>query len=380
MAGEKENEGTGGAPAAGGDTGGAENGPEIVVEIEGEASAAPASGGAPASGDEGAPEGGESGAEGGDEEGDGEPADGQPPRRRGPHKRRTGAYWQQKAREQQETAQRLADENTRLKSEMDGAKVKLTEADKTNWAHYEARVTAELAAAEKAAEEAIAGGDPKTIAAANKMLAMKASEQGQIDAWKASQPKVEKKAGGEVEKPNDGDGKQVERQPMRAAPNPVRDAWIASNPWFDNRADEFDPEMQQEAVSYAQIVERRLIRQGRENEVGKKTYFEEINKHMTQEFPDVFQNTRRMPNMSGGGNVGVAPPVRGNGGAGGGGGSGSSIKIKLTAEQRDFAINNARNGAVKGPNGEKLTDDQAVARFARKIHEDQLAQKAQKTG
>lgn len=340
--------------------GGGADGPEIEVEIEGEEAPAAA-----------APAAAVAKPQDGDGDGAEEDAEGQPPRQRGPHKRRTAAFYQQKAQAEASERQRLAAENEELKRAMSAKDQKLTEADQANMTQYAARIAAELASAERETEEAIASGDPKAIAAANRKLAMKASEQGNIDAWRANQPKADapKPAERPAEQP-----KPAERQEMRPVPNPVRDAWIASNSWFDNGSEDFDPEMQTEAVSYAQIVERRLVRQGRAAEVGTKSYFEEINKHMTQEFPDVFQNTARIPRMTAGAN-GIAPPVRGTPGGGGGGGSGS-IKVKLTAEQRDFAINNARNGAVKGPNGERLSDDQAVARFARQLHADQQRQKA----
>jgi hypothetical protein len=339
--------------------GGADGAPEIEIEIEGE--------GAPEGGEAPAPATAAAKPQDGDGDVTEEDPEGQPVRQRGPHKRRPASFYQQKLQAEASERQRLATENEELKRAMSAQATKLTEADAVNMTQYAARIAAELATAERETEEAISSGDPKAIAAANRKLAMKASEQGNIDAWRANQPKADapKPAERQAEPPRPAD-----RQEMRPVANPVRDAWISSNPWFDNGSQDFDPEMQTEAVSYAQIVERRLIRQGRAEDVGKKAYFEEINKHMTQEFPDVFQNTTRMPRMTAGAN-GIAPPVRG--GPGNGGGGSGSIKVRLTAEQRDFAINNARNGAVKGPNGERLTDEQAVVRFARKLHEDQQA-------
>jgi hypothetical protein len=158
---------------------------------------------------------------------------------------------------------------------------------------------------------------------------------------------------------------QKQVQP-RAEPQPTLEprtaGWIQKNEWFQPQSPEFDPEMHEEATLYARRVERRYRSEGRDSEIGGVDYFTEIDRHMRKEYPDAFSAvstpSKRTPPMSRESNVAPvqrnAPNQQGK----------NSTTVRLTADQRRMAHQLAQSGAIRNPDGSRMTPVQGERHYA----------------
>ena len=158
---------------------------------------------------------------------------------------------------------------------------------------------------------------------------------------------------------------QKQVQP-RAEPQPTLEprtaGWIQKNEWFQPQSPEFDPEMHEEATLYARRVERRYRSEGRDDEIGGVDYFTEIDRHMRKEYPDAFSAvstpSKRTPPMSRESNVAPvqrnAPNQQGK----------NSTTVRLTADQRRMAHQLAQSGAIRNPDGSRMTPVQGERHYA----------------
>jgi hypothetical protein len=158
---------------------------------------------------------------------------------------------------------------------------------------------------------------------------------------------------------------QQQVQP-RAQPQPTLEprtaGWIQKNEWFQPQSPEFDPEMHEEATLYARRIERRYRSEGRDDEIGGVDYFTEIDRHMRKEYPDAFSTvstpSKRTPPMSRESNVAPvqrsAPNQQGK----------NSATIRLTADQRRMAHQLAQSGAIRNPDGSRMTPAQGERYYA----------------
>lgn len=144
---------------------------------------------------------------------------------------------------------------------------------------------------------------------------------------------------------------------------PTTAQWIQKNEWFQPNTPSFDPEMHEEATLYARRVERRYRAEGREADIGSVAYFTEIDRHMRTEFPDAFEDAappkKAAPPMTR--DKTVTPVSRA---APEGAAQKNSKTIRLTADQRKMAHQLAESGAVKKPNGARMTPAEAERYYA----------------
>jgi hypothetical protein len=280
------------------------------------------------------------------------------------------------ARQFQSEAQRLAAENESLKAQM---ATKDTERQTVNAAAmdtHEARWKSERELARREMIDAKNAADPAKEADAIGRLSRAESELGNIEAWKASQPKKLNGAA-PVEQPKPAAQPQGNGQGQPVTVSPEIQAWVEQNLWAvnDERNAQFDPEMANYMANQANILEMRMRRQGRVNEIGTKTYFDEIDRMMREEFPDRFDdseeedvpeqprpraqpqpaarpaNQRQAPQMQ---RQPAAPVAPASASAGQQAPRGQAKTVQLTAEARQFAHQMAANGALRYPPGHKL--------------------------
>ncbi len=171
-------------------------------------------------------------------------------------------------RQMSEAAQRLFEENQRLKNDIGNL-------SQSGMVNYERGLNAEQKLAQIQLEDAIKAEDAKAQAAAQGEVARIASELNDVKAWKAQNP---------TKTPEQQQQAPQQQQPVKLA-EPVKN-WIDSHSWFDERNEDYDEDMHFEAVEFARILEARLIRQGKQAEINTKPYFDKIDQHMVQEFPD----------------------------------------------------------------------------------------------
>lgn len=157
---------------------------------------------------------------------------------------------------------------------------------------------------------------------------------------------------------------QVKAEPTQAQPTlePRTAQWIQKNAWFQPQSEDFDPEMHEEATLYARRIERRYRAEGRDDEIGGVDYFTEIDRHMRKEFPDAFTTaptpSKKAPPMARDSNV--APVQRSAPGQP----SKNTKSVRLTADQRRMAHQLAQSGAIRKPNGGRMTELEAEKYYA----------------
>ena len=222
--------------------------------------------------------------------------------------------------------------------------------------HYEKRIHGQADVIKQQLIDAHSIGDSEKIVELQQEFYKLQSDLNGIESWKAQQeltPPEPKKA----------------TQPQPAAQptlEPRTADWIGKNTWFQPQSSDFDPEMHEEATIYARRIERRYRSEGREDEIGGLDYFTEIDRHMKGEFPDAFSErsvpSKRVPPMSRESNV---APVQRTGTPGQP--TKQSMVFRLTANQRQMSHQLAASGAIKNPDGSRMTEAQAEKAYAIQI-------------
>lgn len=220
--------------------------------------------------------------------------------------------------------------------------------------HYEQRLKREESFIKAQLQDAMAVGyTEQQIELQNQLFQVKNDLSG-VDTWRKQ---AEAQAAAEAAKPApEPKGEQrPSQQQVTLEPNTA--AWIQRNTWFQPQSEDFDAEMHEEATLYAKRLERRLKADGREDEIGGKDYFREIDSHIRTEFPDAFDDPKPVkkaaPPMRRESNVAAvtrsAPESQG----------GKSRTIRLSADERRMAHNMADSGAYRKPNGQRMTHAEA---------------------
>lgn len=252
------------------------------------------------------------------------------------------------ARRAQEAERRAQEIEARLQQEA----LLRQQSDLAMMTHYEQRLKGDAGILRSQLQEAITMGDTeKQIDLQTKLMEIQQDISG-VDAWrKETESKMLEAQRAPAPQP-------VEPQ-QQVTLEPRTKGWIEKNTWFQPNSPDFDPEMHEEATMYARRIERRYKAEGRAEEIGSAAYFKEIDRHMREEFSDVFQDQsapkKVAPKMKRDNTV--APVVRS------GGGEAAPVKrtakVSLSPAERQFARNMAASGAYRKPNGQRMTDAEA---------------------
>lgn len=175
-----------------------------------------------------------------------------------------------------EAAQRLFDENQKLKNDM----ANLSQSGMVN---YERGLASEQKLAQITLTEAIKSEDAAAQAAAQTEVARIASEMNDVKAWKAQNPAPAAQDPAARQQPQ-----QQQQQPARKGLAPEVRTFIDSNPWMDEGSDEYNERMTLEAIRYARYLEDQMVTDGKSAEINSAAYFEDIKKHIAQKFPDEY--------------------------------------------------------------------------------------------
>lgn len=228
------------------------------------------------------------------------------------------------------------------------------QSDMAMMTHYEQRLHGQAQTIKQQLIDAHSVGDSERIVELQGEFYKIQADINSIETWKAQQ---------ELSQPQPKQAVQQPERPATPTLEPRTADWIQKNTWFQPQSADFDAEMHEEATMYARRVERRYRAEGREDEIGGVDYFTEIDRHMKQEFPDAFAQrsvpTKKVPPMSRESNV--APVQRS---AAPGQPQKSSKTIRLTADQRRMAHQLAQSGAIRKPNGGRMTDLEAEKHYA----------------
>lgn len=225
-------------------------------------------------------------------------------------------------------------------------------------AHYERSLRTQASVVKAKLLEAKSIGDSEKEVDLQTELMNLTNELRGVEDWKMQAEAAKKQTPAET--------KPAPEQKRDTAPVPTIEPttadWIKRNTWFQPQAPDFDQEMHEEATIYARRIERRYRAEGREAEIGSVEYFTEIDRHMRTEFPDAFESVatpkKAPPPMSR--KSPVAPVNR----APEGQAQKGSKTIRLTADQRRMAQQLAESGAIKKPNGGRMTPAEAERYYA----------------
>lgn len=266
-----------------------------------------------------------------------------PKRKRSPDKRIA-----ELARKAAEAERRAQEAESRLQNEAQMRQ----QSDLAMMTHYKNNLINEASAVKQKLVDAHSMGDSEQIIELQSIYYKLQNDLVGVENWEAEQkvsaPRV-----------------QQQVQP-RAEPQPTLEprtaGWIRNNEWFQPQSPEFDPEMHEEATLYARRIERRYRSEGRDDEIGGVDYFTEIDRHMRKEYPDAFSTvstpSKRTPPMSRESNVAPvqrsAPNQQGK----------NSATIRLTADQRRMAHQLAQSGAIRNPDGSRMTPAQGERYYA----------------
>lgn len=277
------------------------------------------------------------------EEGDGEgedpPADRKP---RKPYRKTRDGRINTITREKQEAVS----EAERLKAENEELKRQKAESDFAAVVNYGDKLKLDQRQLQADLKRAIEEGDTDKQAELTTQQAELAAEITRVEGWKKSnKPPVADDGQRQPQQQQQQRPQQQQRQP-RFDDN--TQAWIDSTDWFNPKSQGYEPEIAQEATAFAQILERRLHRQGKANLIGSDEYFQEIEQHVAQEFPDYFEDAGEGDGIDDDPPPRQAPPARRPVGSrvapatrtavpGQRPAAGSPNQIRLSQEQREFA-------------------------------------------
>lgn len=256
--------------------------------------------------------------------------------------------------ESESNAERLKRENEELRTQM-------AQADRAALTHYKSNVEKEVDIAKRDLTEAISAGDPEKQAQAQSQLAEASAKKVHLDQWEAANPPKQEPKPATAAAP-----KAPDRQPAPQALDPETEAFVASNSWFQQDHDDFDEDMTQFAVAHARVLETRLIRQGKQADIGGKAYFDQILAATQDEFPDRFEAepapvtppARGLPAMTRG-NGTVVPAARTPPGA-----PTNPNRVTLSADERRIAHQMADHGATLNADGSRMSHAQAEKAYA----------------
>ena len=165
-----------------------------------------------------------------------------------------------------------------LQNKYSGLEKKVQETDKTYVEEYEARVDSQREQVKNRLQKAIEDNNSEAIMKANDELTQLAVEKEKAKIKKSQFEEASAQAKAQVE--------QQTQQPVQQLQPPSRKAekWAEDNDWFGN-----DRIM----TSAAYAIHEDLVTQGFDPESDE--YYNEINKHMKDNFPHKFANEKQRP-------------------------------------------------------------------------------------
>ena len=181
-----------------------------------------------------------------------------------------------KIREAERREKEALDFAKKVKKEKDELQGKFDKLDDGYVTEFSTRVKSELEAAKVQLREAVAKGDVDAQVNANQNLARLAIEQERINATELQRKQYEEtlKNTGQI-----GD-QPVQNTVQQPKPDPKAEAWAEKNEWFGK----------DEAMTYASFgIHKKLVEEEGFNPSSDE-YYEEIDKRLREEFPQKFND------------------------------------------------------------------------------------------
>jgi hypothetical protein len=248
---------------------------------------------------------------------------------------------------------------------------------------YAAKAESDLREARAFHSSSIESGDPTKITEAAERLASAKSTMDDVEAWKKSEKNRP------AEQPRQQQAQQQPQNMQTPELPPEIKGWMMENRYFDavqrdNNGDvvfdragkpvgnpDYDDDMHIEATMFATKLERQISSGRLDYKVSSPEYFQAVEEHMRQQFPDYFgEEEQEQPKAQPKRASPVAAPTRS---MSSGGQVKNSTKFKLTGDQIRFVKKMVDNGGgPKYPQGHPsqfrpMSFDDAKVSYARRL-------------
>lgn len=152
----------------------------------------------------------------------------------------------------------------------------------------ESMIASSIMHARQLKAKAIEDGDIEAQVNADEALAVAIADKRQLDAVKVHQKLMEEdrqyQEQLEKQRPQNQRTSEYEDE-VEATPEAVE--WVATNPWFNESSEDYDPDLHQKAFAYAQYLDRDYLRKGKEDSIGTYEYFDDLNRYMSRHLQPV---------------------------------------------------------------------------------------------
>lgn len=227
---------------------------------------------------------------------------------------------------------RIAAEVEQLRQENEQLKKYNQTSNEVGQAHYENSLKLKLEQAKENKRKARELNDIESEISADEEIASAITDIRAMDSWKAQQIINQKEI--QQYQQNYANYNQYEQQRNSYEQpeyelNDQTEIWLKHNPWFDEKSSHYDPDKAEEVLLYAQTLDANLARQGREEELMTKAYFDRINsfaRHYDQQ-----RNNSHQERISNASNVAPVRRMQSN--------QSNSNNIKLTDDEKFMAKN-----------------------------------------
>ena len=280
-------------------------------------------------------------------------------KRRGPKRYATLTHERDEARGY---AQQLQAELERERQRASEFEAKANEASNVAMHSYAAKAESDLREARAFHSASIESGDPTKITEAAERLASAKSTMDDVEAWKKSEKNKP------AEQPRQQQAQQQQQKLQIPELPPEIKGWVMENRYFDSvqrdrngdvvfdrsgkpvENPEYDDRMHIEATLFATSLERDITNGRVDYKVASPEYFQAVEDHMAQKFPDYFgEEEQEQPKAQPKKASPVAAPSRS---MSSGGQVTNSTKFKLTGDQVRFVKKMVDNGGgPKYPQG-----------------------------
>jgi len=301
-------------------------------------------------------------------------------KRRGPKRYATLTHERDEARGY---ANQLQAELERERQRASEFEAKANEASNVAMHSYAAKAESDLREARAFHSSSIESGDPTKITEAAERLASAKSTMDDVEAWKKSEKNKP------AEQPRQQQTQQQPQNMQTPELPPEIKGWMMENRYFDavqrdNNGDvvfdragkpvgnpDYDDDMHIEATMFATKLERQISSGRLDYKVSSPEYFQAVEEHMRQQFPDYFsEEEQEQPKAQPKRASPVAAPTRS---MSSGGQVKNSTKFKLTGDQIRFVKKMVDNGGgPKYPQGHPsqfrpMSFDDAKVSYARRL-------------
>ena len=176
-----------------------------------------------------------------------------------------------------EKAEQMLDE---MKHEHEKLRKQYDSNNKAVLSSQEAMIDAQIRNAKYLKGKALEEGDIHSQVEADEALAAAVTDKRNLDAWKMQQKMYEEEMSKQSANPPQNVPRGSYSEPQQSHISPETFEWVEENPWFDQKSDEFDPDLYQKAMSYAAYLDNKYVGSGKQDRILSHEYFDDINRYM----------------------------------------------------------------------------------------------------